>query len=162
MQNNYAGFAVRFFAWLIDALVMCVPLSVLRGIRLFAVPGSFLSRAVLFRYSPLDILIYLLPVAYFTAMTLSQGATLGKMLLKLEVVSADGGPLTFWQVVLRELVGRYLSTVILCIGYFLAIPDAQKRALHDRIADTRVVYALNIPAPSGVTLRKEPPENEYS
>ena len=155
MPNNYAGFAVRLFAWLVDALVMAIPLSILRAIQTFSGASDAIARPILFRYSALDIIIYLLPVAYFTAMTLSQGATLGKMLLKLKVVSADGEPLGFWQVLLRELVGRYLSAAILLIGYLMAIPDAQKRALHDRIADTRVVYALappvmaQRPAPDG-------------
>ncbi len=121
------------------------PLSILRGLQ-FAVaasdPASPLIRAVLFRYSLIDIAAYALPVLYFVAMTLSQGATVGKMILRLKVVSADGGSLTVWQLILREAVGRYLSAAILFIGYLMAVPDAQKRALHDRIADTRVIYAL--------------------
>ena len=143
MRDNvcYAGFAVRFFAWLTDALVMAVPLSILRAIKLFADPYGFLARPILFAYSPLDAAVWLLPVVYCVAMTYSQGATLGKMLRKLEVVGADGS-LSLWQVLLRELFGRYLSVTLLCIGYFMAIPDAEKRALHDRIADTRVVYAV--------------------
>ena len=145
MRNNYAGFAVRFAAWLIDALVTLVPLSILRGIQ-FALavynPYAALARPVLFRYSPLDIAIYLLPVIYFIAMTLSYGATVGKMAMKIKVVSVDGDSLSFRQILMRELVGRYLSLTLLCIGYFMMIPDSQKRALHDRIADTRVIYAL--------------------
>ena len=145
MRENvcYAGFAVRFFAWLIDALVTLLPLSILRGLRfaltLSGVSGP-LTRAVLFRYTPLDIAAYLFPLLYFVAMTWSQGATVGKMLLKLEVVSVERGRLTFWQTVLREAFGRYLSAVAF-IGYLMIVPDREKRALHDRIADTRVIYA---------------------
>ena len=145
MRNNYAGFAVRLAAWLIDACVTLVPLSILRGLKFIlsiSAPYASLARPVLFHYSPLDILIYLLPVVYFTAMTLSYGATVGKMAMRIKVVSADGDSLSFWQVLMRELVGRYLSLTLLCIGYFMMIPDSQKRALHDRIADTRVIYAV--------------------
>ena len=151
MRNDYAGFAVRLAAWLIDALVTLVPLSILRGIQFvlsISAPYATLARPVLFHYSPLDILIYLLPVVYFIAMTLSNGATVGKMVMRIKVVSADGSPLSFWQVLMRELVGRYLSLTLLCIGYFMMIPDSQKRALHDRIADTRVVYAVPQYAPA--------------
>lgn len=139
----YAGFAVRFFAWLIDALVTLIPLSILRGVRLaLTLSGSsgLMSQAVLFRYTPLDIAAYLLPVVYFIAMTWSQGATVGKMLLKLEVVGVERGRLTFWQTVLREVFGRYLSAIAF-IGYLMIVPDREKRALHDRIADTRVIYS---------------------
>ena len=151
MRNDYAGFEVRLAAWLIDALVTLVPLSILRVLQ-FALsvsnPYAGLVSPVLFRYSPLDILIYLLPVAYFIAMTLSNGATVGKMVMRIKVVSVDGSPLSFRQVLMRELVGRYLSLTLLCIGYFMIVPDSQKRALHDRIADTRVIYAIpqNVPA----------------
>lgn len=144
MRDNvcYAGFAARFFAWLIDMLVVCVPVSIVKAI---ALTGGPLSRAVLFRYSPLDIAAYALPTLYFIAMTWSQGATVGKMVMKLEVVSAERGHLTLWQTVLREVFGRYLSVTLLLIGYFMIIPDREKRALHDRIADTRVVYAIRTP-----------------
>ena len=141
MRDNvcYAGFAARFFAWLIDMLVVCVPVSIVKAIGL---TGGPLSRAVLFHYSPLDIAAYALPTLYFIAMTWSQGATVGKMVMKLEVISAERGHLTLWQTVLREVFGRYLSVTLLLIGYFMIIPDREKRALHDRIADTRVVYAI--------------------
>ena len=40
-------------------------------------------------------------------------------------------------------IGRYfaamLSSLILCIGYLLIAFDAEKRALHDMICDTRVI-----------------------
>ena len=141
MRDNvcYAGFAARFCAWLLDMLVVCVPVSIIKAI---ALTGGPLSRAVLFRYSPLDIAAYALPTLYFIAMTWSQGATVGKMVMKLEVISAERGHLTLWQTVLREVFGRYLSVTLLLIGYFMIIPDREKRALHDRIADTRVVYAI--------------------
>lgn len=144
MRDNvcYAGFAVRFFAWLLDMLVISVPMVILQALR---AAGGPLTRAVLFHYSPLDIANYLLPTLYFIAMTWSQGATVGKMILKLEVVSANPGHLTLWQTVLREVFGRYLSMTLLMIGYFMIIPDHEKRALHDRISDTRVVYAVRPP-----------------
>lgn len=154
MRDNvcYAGFAVRFFAWLVDMAVMLVPLTILHALRLtlaLSNPAGFLSRAVFFRYSLLDIALYLLPTAYFIAMTWSYGATLGKMLLKLEVVSAERERLTLWQMVLREVFGRYLSVTLLFIGYLMMVPDREKRALHDRIADTRVIYAHNRQAAPG-------------
>ena len=139
----YAGFAVRFFAWLVDMLVMLIPMSMLRFARwvlLLSRVSVPMNQALLFRYTPLDIAAYLVPVIYFVAMTWSQGATVGKMLLKLEVISVERGRLTFWQTVLRETVGRYLSAVAF-IGYLMIVPDREKRALHDRIADTRVIYA---------------------
>jgi uncharacterized RDD family membrane protein YckC len=60
------------------------------------------------------------------------------MALDLKVVRSDGGPVS-----LGRAVGRYfakiLSGVILLIGYIMAGFDAQKRALHDMLCDTRVI-----------------------
>jgi uncharacterized RDD family membrane protein YckC len=59
------------------------------------------------------------------------------------VVRPDGGP-----VHLGRAVGRYfakwLSSLTLCIGYIIAGFDAEKRAMHDMIVDTRVVKANSI------------------
>src|SRR5947208_255797 len=68
------------------------------------------------------------------------GATPGKLVLKLKVVRPDGA-----KVSLGRALGRYfakmISAVLLGIGYIMAAFDPEKRALHDRIADTRVIKA---------------------
>ena len=78
-------------------------------------------------------------VAYEVYFLTSRGATLGKMALGLRVVTADGGPITAGLA-----LGRYASTVLsaftLMIGYIMAAFDDQKRALHDRICNTRVIH----------------------
>ena len=58
--------------------------------------------------------------------------------MRLKIVRPDGAPITY----LRAF-GRYfaeiLSTLILFIGFMMAGWDEEKRALHDRICDTRVI-----------------------
>ena len=58
----------------------------------------------------------------------------------LRVVTKDGGKVPFLTVLWRESFARYLSG-ILCIGYLLCAADPERGTLHDRICDTRVVYA---------------------
>ena len=41
--------------------------------------------------------------------------------------------------------GKWLSSFILGIGYIMAGFDSQKRALHDMICDTRIVWADSMP-----------------
>ena len=48
--------------------------------------------------------------------------------------------MTFFEVAYRETVGRFLSGLIVCVGYILVALDKQKRGLHDLISDTCVVY----------------------
>jgi uncharacterized RDD family membrane protein YckC len=61
------------------------------------------------------------------------------MAFQVRVVSREGGPLSFGQAALRHL-GSWLSAVILGIGYLVAAFRADKRALHDLIAGTRVEH----------------------
>lgn len=77
-------------------------------------------------------------------MTYYYGTTLGKKLFNLKVVSTDGSELTFINVLYRETIGKYLSSIIF-IGYLMISIDSEKRGLHDRLCDTRVVYNINLP-----------------
>jgi uncharacterized RDD family membrane protein YckC len=66
------------------------------------------------------------------------GATPGKMALKLKIVRPNGDGITYMRA-----LGRYfaeiLSGMIFSIGFMMAGWDEEKRALHDRICDTRVI-----------------------
>ena len=91
----------------------------------------------------MDIILYLLKVTYFILLTYYTGSTLGKKLFRIEVVSSENRPLTFFEVAYRETVGKFLSVVILYIGYIMVGFDEEKKGLHDILSDTRVVYKQN-------------------
>jgi uncharacterized RDD family membrane protein YckC len=68
------------------------------------------------------------------------GATPGKKMRNIRVVRSDGSELDTKQAVIRVL-SSFLSG-FLFIGYILAIIDEpERKSLHDRLADTRVVQA---------------------
>ncbi len=137
-----AGFFPRLAAFLLDRLILGVCLFIPRLFLLFGSIGEDpLSRAVLFRYSWGDIVLWALAAAYFILFTALSGSTPGKKAMGLTVVSSDGSRPDLMTVVSRETFARYLSGVILCIGYLLCLVDPEQGALHDRICDTRVVYA---------------------
>ncbi|MBQ6392170.1 MAG: RDD family protein [Eubacterium sp.] len=149
-RNNssrvYAGFFVRLTAYLLDKIIIGVPLVIVRLILWMlqdSSSSSILLRKVFFSFTLTDIILYLVSIAYFVLMTYFMGRTFGKRIMKLRVVSAEDRKLTFFEVAFREIIGRYLSTVILYIGYFMIGAGDQKEALHDYLADTRVVYALD-------------------
>ena len=70
-----------------------------------------------------------------------KGQTPGKMALKIQVVTPDGGPLS-WGKAIGRPIAEILSGCLLAIGYLMAIWDPEKRALHDRLAGTRVIKAI--------------------
>ena len=136
-----APFFPRAAAWLLDRLILGVLLFVPRLTVLFGkMETASLSRAFLFRYTVGDIVLWALAAAYFVVLTAVGGATLGKKAMGLKVVTLDGEKPSFLTVLSRETWGRYLSS-ILCIGYILCLADPEQGTLHDRICDTRVVYA---------------------
>ena len=47
--------------------------------------------------------------------------------------------------IFRETIGRYLSKIIIYIGYVMMLPDKEKRTLCDHLSDTRVIYSDVVP-----------------
>ena len=149
MQNKangtvYAGFFVRLAAYLIDTLLVGAALLVVRlpiWIASIASPENLIVKDFVFQYSIADIVVYCLGVTYFILMTYFTGATLGKKLLHIKVVSTSERKLTLIEVIFRETVGRFLAALIANVGYFMIGIQQEKRGLHDILSDTKVVYA---------------------
>lgn len=136
-----APFFPRAAAWLLDRLILGVLLFVPRLTVLYGKMGTeSLSRAFLFRYTLGDVVLWVLAAAYFVILTAVGGATLGKKAMGLRVVTTEGEKPSFLTILCRETWARYLSS-LLCIGYILCLADPEHGTLHDRICDTRVVYA---------------------
>lgn len=81
---------------------------------------------------------YGLPAAYEIFFLGTYGATLGKMLMKIKVVTPDGGRISYARATGRHFA-KILSGIICYIGYLMAFWDDEKRALHDRMCGTRVI-----------------------
>jgi uncharacterized RDD family membrane protein YckC len=135
---DYGGFWIRAGAKLIDWIVLW-PISFvfsLVGTGLAAVSGT--DVAMMAAQVVVMFLNMAIPVLYTTWMLGKWGATLGKMACGLKVVMPDGGKVSYGRA-----CGRYfaeiLSGMILCIGYIMAAGDDERRTLHDRICDTRVI-----------------------
>ncbi|MCR5624631.1 MAG: RDD family protein [Lachnospiraceae bacterium] len=147
MQNNfekvYAGFFVRLAAYTIDSLIMFVILFTFRFARFvakFSNPDSLYVKDLVFKYSLSDLIIIGITLIYFVLMTYFCGGTIGKMLLKIKVVSKEDRRPTFVEILYRESVGKFLSSVIFYIGYLMMGASDEKKALHDIMSDTRVIY----------------------
>ncbi len=80
-----------------------------------------------------------LTLAYNVYFVSTRGATPGKMVLGLKIIRSDGSPVSAGRALGRYL-GYILSGLILYIGFIIAGFDSEKRALHDHLADTRVIY----------------------
>ncbi len=138
-EMEYAGFWLRFGAWFIDNLILGIgnmiiylPLSILGALsaenQALFVTLNFVAA----------ILNLVLPAAYEIWFVGKYAATPGKMACKIKVVTGDNG-----QVSYARATGRYFAKIIswlsFGIGFIMIATDDQKRALHDRICDTRVI-----------------------
>ncbi len=149
-ENQYtpAGFFVRFFAYTIDRVIVGAGLLFVR--MFYAGIAAVISETpicgnVLFHFTVRDMILYLFGVIYVLLMTYYTGTTLGKRLMNLHVLPADPSKkVSFMDILFRETIGRFLSSVILQIGYLMIGADKEKRGLHDILSDTRVVYARKV------------------
>lgn len=146
-EMNYAGFWVRFLAKFLDGLLGWVAGALMNlgwsmvffGRAIFMPNGSGLEPTALIGYQAASFLSGIVfGVLYQWFFLTRHGATPGKMALGLKVVRSDGSAITGGRA-----IGRYfsemLSAIVLCVGYIMAAFDDEKRALHDRICDTRVI-----------------------
>ncbi|MCX7818138.1 MAG: RDD family protein [Kiritimatiellae bacterium] len=141
----FAGFWARFAAAMLDSILMAVAYySIYIPVMWSAVRriGEVGSPTELVTLGGVVAVMWLLSVAMFAVYEIWMvgrfGATLGKMALRLRVVRADGSPLGYGRAAGRHFA-KYLSQLTAGVGYLLAAFDREKRALHDMVADTRVI-----------------------
>jgi uncharacterized RDD family membrane protein YckC len=80
----------------------------------------------------------LLAFGYVASFTVAGGQTIGKMLLSLRVIGDDGRPVDAAGGMIRAL-GCMLVPATLGLSFLPAIFTSDQRAIHDRLAGTRVV-----------------------
>ena len=169
---KFAGFWRRLVAFMIDSTIVTiifVVLLVIAGLAFFfgamsADNNAWINNlANLKAFSSILLLTMVFYIAintaYFTYFHGTTGRTPGKMLLGLQVLSADGTPISFGIAFLRA-VGYLVSSLLgtIPIGFIWAAFDQRKQAWHDKIAGTVVLIkeqqnesaGLSIPDPEPV------------
>lgn len=133
---RFAGFWMRFWAYLLDIIVIGSLDRILIK-PLFRALDISLSDPSMF--APISIATGITFYAYFVIMTKLFGQTLGKMVFGLKVVTLDGHPLSWSTILFREWIGRFISVTVL-IGYCLVAFLPKKQALHDLFVETTVIH----------------------
>jgi uncharacterized RDD family membrane protein YckC len=145
LQARYGGFWIRFVARIIDSVALSVVGWIIQIPVLFMLPtgtvqnpAELTSRglALLGVLTLLNLVIAVVYEAYFLT---TRGATPGKMAFNLKVIRTDGAKISKGLAIGRHFA-TWVSSMTLSIGYIMAAFDEEKRALHDRICDTRVVF----------------------
>lgn len=119
-----AGFVSRLKAFVVDYLAI---------ILMSAVLGNFLDTLGM-------ILSFFIPVLYFGFFYQKYSSSPGKKLFGMKVVrSEDGEKPTYLDALVRDGIGKSLSSIILGVGYFMVLFRDDKRALHDLLSNTDVL-----------------------
>jgi len=150
----YAGFWLRFVAWIIDSIILFIPGAILGGIVGFVFgvvmanrDGNVSMTDSDGNLNPAFVLMELVAFfvglivgwLYFSLMESSSGqATVGKRVLGLKVTDLHGNRIGFARATGR-FFGKFLSGIILYVGYIMAGFTERKQALHDILAGTLVV-----------------------
>ncbi|MBU0691231.1 RDD family protein [bacterium] len=137
---EYAGFWLRFVAYLIDGFLMAVVFAIIFAVLL---GGGFLDFADFVMNSRLILLVNILGNAfvwlYFAlSHTSKYQATLGKLAVGLAVTDIAHHRISFARATGRHFA-KWISAVLLFIGYLMIGFTAKKQGLHDMLADTLVV-----------------------
>lgn len=121
---EYAGFWKRFVAYLIDAILLGV------------IGGILTSQADEATASSITTILGWL---YFALMeSSSRQATIGKSVMNIYVTDLNGQRISFLRATGRYFA-KFISAIILLIGFIMAAFTERKQALHDMIASTLVM-----------------------
>ena len=141
-DEEAAGFGIRLVAAIVDSMILGIPLLVATLVwGTFALDGGDAApRSVpTGSLAVISIGFPLLCLLYYVFFWGARGATPGKSLLGLSVQTEEGdSPIGLRRAVIR-VVGYMVSTLILGLGFVMIAFSDDKRALHDRIAGTRVM-----------------------
>ena len=158
---RYGGFWIRFGARFIDGLIFMVPIvifaalfipNLIRAGRQAGNPVSAPNPALAaFGFITFFLVFFLLGGCYEVLMLKYRSGTLGKMACGLRVIRSDGRGLSWgvcfgrffmWNVVTSGI--PYINSVFMLVSAIMLGVDDEKRALHDRVCDTRVIYKQGV------------------
>ena len=142
-----AGFWIRFAAYSVDSVIVSLPVLLATGVWAF----SLMEQGGMAGLREVTPSVFLLPViggisslvlsivypVYFWAL---RGATPGKQIFGLKVVTMSGETPLGWRRAMLRVVGYTINSFVLGIGFLLIAVSEDKRGLHDRLADTCVVW----------------------
>ena len=153
VSGRYAGPVSRLAAFVVDSIVVTVAFTLITAVASFLV-GLFASRSLhlggtrgLWWTAGLVLWAFL----YGVVSLVVAGRTLGKAVVGLRVVARAGTPLHPGAAVVRTMA-QPLSFLMLGIGFVGLVVGRERRALHDVLAGTAVVYdwadrPAELPAP---------------
>ena len=156
LLGNYAGFASRATAMVIDMLLLSVTVvfvawfvsTTVKMLQLktvamtLAETSPVLQRVIDFIFGPAtySIVSVSFVIFYYLFFWTIAGQTIGKAIMGIRIVSQDGHKLKLTQSIVRY-IGYFISTIAFGMGFLSILIDDHRLAWHDKLAKTCVLYA---------------------
>ena len=72
-------------------------------------------------------------------MVATRGQSPGKIAIGIKIVRTDGSSIGIGTTLLREIIGKIVSTIFIFLGYIWILFDGKRQGWHDKISSTYVV-----------------------
>ena len=127
------------------ALDLFLPVSALlilfAGVSLIG-PSSASDESTLLVVFALIIQFAFLAYIVWTFILFTKGTTPGKRILGMRVIKEDGRNADFFTMLIRETVGRAISSLVFSLGLLWILIDKDNQAWHDKLMRTYVVESV--------------------
>ena len=157
-QKKYAGFWLRFAAYILDQLILQTIIGLLMLPMIFGMVAGVITASkevgdaskaiaiisvVMGFIAILCVISIIIGWLYYAIMESSKHqGTLGKMAVGVIVTDIEGNRISFARATGRYF-GKIISTMTMYIGYIMAGFTVRKQALHDIMSDCLVVKKNN-------------------
>jgi uncharacterized RDD family membrane protein YckC len=148
-----AKWSTRFWAWLIDVIIVILFLNIVRGIL-----DPFWKLPLLWDYGHWEIVaVGFETIFFFLYWTVMEGfdgrgQSIGKMVMNLKVVNRDGSRISYRNAAIESFGKAFLLPLDCLIGW-LAMPNTKMRVFN-RISHTLVIKT-DFKEPTGILYVKE-------
>jgi uncharacterized RDD family membrane protein YckC len=130
---SYVGVGWRAVATIIDLVIVYI-----LGYLVALVLGGTTASGFELQGAP-ALIWMLLSLLYYVGLEATLGATLGKLVLGLRVVTTDGAPITWSTALVRNLLRIVDGLFFYLVGAILVWRSPLRQRLGDRVAGTIVV-----------------------
>jgi uncharacterized RDD family membrane protein YckC len=138
---DYAGLATRTLAFAIDAAIInavawFVGIVVALGLSLLKIPDAVQTALAVIGAA----IALVWCVVYFAFFWSATGQTPGNRVMQIRVEDGLTGEIISTRRAFLRALCLVLSAIPLCAGFLLILVDRRRRALHDMLVRTEVVY----------------------
>jgi uncharacterized RDD family membrane protein YckC/TM2 domain-containing membrane protein YozV len=134
-NGDRAGFSIRLISYFLDIIIV----GFIFDILVMSTTEYLLYESSNIYPEQFQIVRFVVLMIYFVLFNYFYNATPGKILMNIQILAEEGTKITFIQSLVRYI--SYTFSYIMLIGFIMIGIRKDKRALHDLIAETKVIFS---------------------